>query len=239
MSYLRRTNLKGIKMKKIFFSNWKLNILFMVVLVILNIILCCQPTLGTYRGTIKSYEYNYSAKMKFDDSIATINFSRKINGKDTMTGYNIGVYQIVKGEIVAITYSLNTNSSSVSEARKWIIKRNSVFSLTYSGYTDSYTLISATAIIFQCLLGMLYILNVYAIIKLKRKSVCMNDSTKGFSPELINLNCENSRMEQENNVSEKSKHPQKPQIRICSICKGPIFPEEKGCRKCEIQKESD
>jgi len=192
-------------MKKIF-SSWKFSICVLIITVILNIILLCQPVFGTYSGTVKDtrwYSTTYTdTKINFESGFATIEWG---NGKDVAT--NVGIYQKVENKIVIITFSTNTDSQSLDN-RKRIFTRHSVFSISWDETEGE--LCSKDAIWAQIGLGILEFVFLFRFIsQLKNRNIIVDD------------------------VAET---PQQEKYCICPNCGWQVFEEEKSCSNCGYKK---
>lgn len=137
-------------------KNWKFSFLIFLVFVVLNIILLCQPVVGTYRGITEPqgssyYSDSYYTKIKFNNS----GFVSIEHYKDEETSsIYAGIYQSIDsddGNYIRIfafdcTYFNSNSSYAVTPARQ-SYTRNSVFSI--SSNDNTYT--SGLAVFLQML----------------------------------------------------------------------------------------
>ena len=157
-------------------NNWKFSATVLVMSVILNIVLLCQPVFGTYRG-VTEYKYSgmyysssetYQTTLSFNGGCATVNYR-----KEGKTAYNAGVYQKIGNEIVIITSLTNPNGGSNLETRRRVFTRDSVFTLSQG--ENQYT--SSGAIFAQIILAiseLVFLIRVILQLKLKKAEMTQN-----------------------------------------------------------------
>lgn len=151
-------------------NNWKFSAAVLIVSLILNIVLLCQPVFGTYTG-VTEYKYSgmyfsntetYQTTLSFSGGCATVNYT-----KGNETAYNAGVYQKIDDEIVIITSLTNPNGGSSLDTRRRVFTRDSVFSLSQG--ENQYTSISAIFIqIVLAVIELSFIIRLISQLKLKK-----------------------------------------------------------------------
>lgn len=113
-------------------KSWKISAIIMIISVILNIVLLCQPVVGTYTGATKYSDYYYSSsfntEIHFDGGYATIKLYRQ--GENPT--YYAGIYKVIDDEIRLIVFNYTEFSSFFNiEPLRETYTRNSVFSISY------------------------------------------------------------------------------------------------------------
>ena len=156
------------------FSDWKFSAVVLVISIILNIGLLCQPVFGTYTG-LTEYRYAFSSSefyqttLSFNGGCATVNYADAY-----VTAYNAGVYQKIGDKIVIIIFDTNPDGGSGLDTRKRVFTRESVFVLSQE--ENQYT--SLSAVFAQGVLAVIELVFVTRVILLQKAEMKKSEASE-------------------------------------------------------------